>query len=58
MKHVSENIKEIIHMDQDLGVLIESFNNVLSDVLDKHAPLETKEITETEDSHGKQKEGD
>ncbi len=49
MKDVNEKIKEI-HMDQDLDTLVESYNNVLSDVLDKHAPLETKEITEREDT--------
>ncbi len=49
MKDVNENLKGV-NMDDDLDTLIESYNHVLLGVLDRHAPVETKEITEREDT--------
>ncbi len=49
MKDINESIKGI-NMNEDLDTLVESYNNVLLGVLDSHAPMETKEVMEREDT--------
>ena len=44
MNDVSQRIKDI-DLDQDLQSLVEMYNNTLMSILDKHAPLQTKEVT-------------
>ena len=49
MNDVSQRIQDI-DLDQDLQSLVEMYNNTLMSILDKHAPLQTKEVTIREDT--------
>ncbi len=46
---VSQRIKDI-DLDQNLQSLVDIYNDTLTNVLDKHAPLQTKEITMRENT--------